>query len=135
MAPLYPRVAGARQHLSLARRFVGIPRGRSEDDCHQGRQQRAVPLHERGRQDIRAGECSSTRRDARGRVGSVLFLFVCLFFRLLLRSKRNFEGKVPMIVGLILLLPALRKVMAPGCSGEAGRPEKLSNLPKDWANC
>lgn len=53
-----------------------------------------------------------------------------LFFHLLLRSKRNFEGK-----GLMLLLPSLRKVMAPGCSGGAGRPEELSNLPKDWADC
>lgn len=54
-----------------------------------------------------------------------------LFFHLLLRSKRNFEGKVPMIMGLILLLPALRKVMAPGCSGGAGRPAELSNLRKN----
>lgn len=71
-----------------------------------------------------------------GMLGAALgpYLFF-VFFSPPVQALQELEGKVPMIVRLLLLLPALRKVMAPGGSGEMGRSVELSNPPKGWAGC
>lgn len=70
-----------------------------------------------------------------GMLGAELGQYLLVPPASLLRSKRNFEDKEPMVVVLMLLLPALRKVMAPSCSGGTGRPAEPSNPSKGWAGC